>query len=602
MHVDKWLISVIIVCMYIESIPNRSSPPAILLRETHRYGSKTVKKTLANLSALPPEAIAALRVILKGGRLVEASNRFVVERSLPCGHVRAIRRAMERLGIADLIASKPCKERDMVLAMIAQRIIRSGSKLESAALFADSTLAEDFHVNGVDENDLYAAMDWLLNRKKFIEKKLAKRHLGEGALVFYDVSSSSYYGTHCPLARRGKNRDGVKLPCIVYGLLTDVDGRPIALRVYPGNTGDPATVPDQTDALRNEFGIGKMVFVGDRGMLTQAQIDKLKEQDGCGWISCLRSSDIRKLLESRDPSDAPLFTQQNIAEITHPDFPGERLVACYNAFLAADRDRTRMELLDCTEKGLEKLAREVRRRTRKILSAAEIGMKAGRILAQYKVAKHFDLSIVDGHIEWTRKEESIAREKALDGIYVVRTSELAETLCAADVVRAYKRLENVEKAFRTFKGIDLRVRPIHHRLVDRVRAHMFLCMLAYYVEWHMRVALAPLLYVDEDLEATRTTRDPVAQATPSRKRQTKTATKTSEDGWHLRRWDGLLQAMATITENTCRVGEGNMAVRFPQATEANEYQKRVIALLEQIPRWVNHRLCPVNGTPEEPQR
>jgi len=583
--------------MYIDVVPNRHSPPAILLRETQRDGKKAIKTTLANLSALPPEAITALRIILKGGQVVDASTtQFVVERSLPCGQVRAIKTAMEKLGMAELISSKPCRERDLVLAMIAQRILRPGSKLESAALFADTTLADDFNVTPCDENDLYAAMDWVLDRQLFIEKKLAKRHLREGSMVFYDVSSSSYHGTHCPLALRGKNRDGLKLPSIVYGLLTDGEGRPVALRVYPGNTGDPATVPDQMEAMRKDFGVGRFVIVGDRGMLTQPQITKLKDQEGCGWISCLRSGDIRKLLEDRDPSDAPLFTQSNIAEITHPDFPGERLVACYNAFLALDRDRTRTELLACTEVLLKKLAREVERRKHKMLSAADIGMKAGRLLSQYKVAKHFTLSIGDGHIAWVRKEEAIAREKALDGIYIVRTSEPAATLSMPDVVRAYKRLGNVEKAFRTFKGLDLRVRPIHHRLEDRVRAHLFLCMLAYYIEWHMRIALAPLLYVDEALEPTRTTRDPVARAEPSAKSQAKRDTKTSEDGWPLRRWDGLLQTMATITENTCRVGEEKLAVRFPRVTESNDYQKRVSALLDQMPRWQNNQLCPVNGT------
>lgn len=583
--------------MYIDVVPNRNSPPAILLRETQRNGKKAVKTTLANLSALPPEAIAALRIILKGGRLVEATNeQFVIERSLPCGHVRAIQSAMDSLGMAELISSKPCRERDAVLAMLAQRLVRPGSKLESTALFADTTLADDFNVSGIKEDELYAAMDWLLERQSFIEKKLAKRHLSEGARVFYDVSSSSYHGAHCSLALRGYNRDGLKLPSIVYGLLTDDDGRPIAVKVYPGNTGDPATVPDQIDAMRRDFGIGRFVIVGDRGMLTQTQIDKIREQDGCGWISCLRSGDIRKLLETRDPSDAPLFTQGNIAEITHPDFPGERLVACYNEFLAIDRTRTRNELLHCTEEQLTKLAREVARRKHKILSAAEIGIKASRILARYKVSKHFALSIADGQIAWVRKEESITREQALDGIYIVRTSEPVQTLSTPDAVRAYKRLGNVEKAFRTLKGIDLRVRPIHHRLESRVRAHIFLCMLAYYIEWHMRIALAPLLYVDEDLEPTRTTRDPVARAQPSAGSLAKRTSKTSEDGWPLRRWDGLLQALASITQNTCRVGEEKLAVRFPRVTEANDYQKRVYALLQKLPTWHTHRLCPVDGT------
>lgn len=389
--------------MYIDVVPNRKSPPAVLLRESRRVGDRSVKTTLANLSALPPEAIAALRIVLKGGRVVEASDeRFGIERSLPCGHIRAIRTTMERLGISELVSSKPCRERDLVLAMLAQRVARPSSKLESASLFDDSTLAQDFNVPNADENDLYEAMDWLLERQGFIEKKLAKRHLSEGAMVFYDVSSSSYHGTHCSLARRGKNRDGLSLPSIVYGLLTDWDGRPVALRVYPGHTADPVTVPDQVDALRKDFGVGHFVLVGDRGMLTQPQITRLKDQEGCGWISCLRSNDIRKLLESRDPSDAPLFTKSNIAEIVHPDFPGERLVACYNEFLAKDRDRTRNELLACTEELLKKLAREVNRRKKKILSASEIGMKAGKLMAKYKVAKHFILTITDGSITWTR--------------------------------------------------------------------------------------------------------------------------------------------------------------------------------------------------------
>lgn len=583
--------------MYIDVVPNRNSPPAVLLRETQRVGSKTVKTTLANLSALPAEAITALRVVLKGGQLVEASSdRFRVERSLPCGHVRAIKSAMDHLGLAELIASKPCQERDAVLALLAQRIVRPGSKLESAGLLADTTLADDFNVTGIDEDGLYAAMDWLLERQPFIEKKLAQRHLHEDAMVFYDVSSSSYHGTHCPLALRGKNRDGLKLPSIVYGLLTDVQGRPVAVQVYPGNTADPATVPDQIERMRKTFGVGRFVIVGDRGMLTQARIEALKGQEGCGWISCLRSGDIRKLIEARDPSDAPLFTQGNIAEISHPDFTGERLVACYNPFLAVDRDRTRNELLACTEQLLKKLQREVSRRTKTAITAAEIGMKAGRVLAKYKVGKHFTLAIADGHLIWARKEEAITREKALDGIYIVRTSEPAESLTTGDVVRAYKRLGNVEKAFRTFKGVDLRVRPIHHRLEDRVRAHIFLCMLAYYIEWHMRIALAPLLYVDEDLEPTRTTRDPVARAEPSVSSQAKRASKTSEEGWPLRRWDGVLQTLATITQNRCRVGEGKLSVRFHRVTESTDYQKRVCALLDEVPRWQHNRLCPVDGT------
>lgn len=565
--------------MYIAIIPNRKSPPAVLLREDRREGGKTVKHTLANLSALPPEALAALRTVLKGERLVGAADYFAVERSLPCGHVRAVRGTMERLGMTALLASKPSRERDLALALVAQRVVKPDSKLGTARLFVDTTLAADFGVTGADENDLYAAMDWLLERQPFIEKKLAARHLVAGGRVFYDVSSSSYYGQHCPLAVRGNNRDGLKLPSVVYGLLTDDDGRPVAIQAWPGNTGDPATVPERIEALRGRFGVGRFVMVGDRGMLTSARIDELRATGDCGWISCLRSSDIRKLLEARGETDAPLFDRRNLAELSHPAFPDERLMACYNPLLAMDRARTRLDLLAATEKLLEKLRRQVARRTAKPLKATEIGVKVGRVLNRYKVAKHFDLEIGDGRLTWTRKEHTIAREQALDGVYVIRTSEAAEALAAPDAVRAYKRLGHVEKAFRTFKGLDLRVRPINHRLADRVRAHLFLCMLAYYVEWHMREALAPLLYVDEDLAAIRDTRDPVAPAAPSARAMEKKASRTSASGLPLRSFNGLFSALATLCANTCRAGEGKNSVRFERATEANALQQEAFRLL-----------------------
>ena len=566
--------------MYIDIVPNRTSPPAVLLREDHREGKRTVKRTLANLSALPPAALAALRAALKGERLVGAAEYFAVERSLPCGHVRAVKGTMERLGMAGLIASKPCRERDWVLAMIAQRVLRPDSKLGTAARFADTTLAVDFAVEHADEDDLYAAMDWVLARQPFIEKKLAARHLLAGGRVFYDLSSSSYHGSHCPLALRCHNRDGLKLPAIAYGLLTDDGGRPVAISVYPGNTGDATTVPDQLEALRQRFSIGHFVLVGDRGMLTSTQIEKLRALGGCGWISCLRSTDIRKLLAARGPTDAPLFDQKNLAELTHPAFPGERLIACFNPLLAMDRAHTRTELLEATEQFLAKVAAQVARRTAQPLSAAEIGQKVGRGLNRYKVAKHFAIEIADGQLRWSRKADAIARELALDGLYVIRTSEPAAALCAADAVRAYKRLGDVEKAFRTFKGLDLRVRPIHHRLAPRVRAHFFLCMLAYYVEWHMRAALAPLLYVDEDLAHIRATRDPVARAQPSRSALRKKTNKRSQGGFPLRSFNGLLSTLATLCANTCRVGEGKHATRFQRPTEANPQQREAFRLLD----------------------
>lgn len=570
--------------MYIDIVPNRSSPPAVLLREDHREGGRTVKRTLANLSALPPEAVAALRAVLKGQRLVGATDYFVVEQSLPCGHVRAVQGSMERLAMTELIASKPCRERDLVLAMIAQRVLRPDSKLGTAARFKDTTLAGDFGVEDATEDDLYAAMDWVLQRQPFIEKKLAQRHLPTGGRVFYDLSSSSYYGSHCPLAARCHNRDGLKLPAIAYGLLTDDGGRPVAISVYPGNTGDPTTVPDQVEALRTRFGIGRFVLVGDRGMLTSAQIEKLREVENCGWISCLRSADIRKLLESRGQTDSPLFDQKNLAELSHPDFPGERLIACFNPLLAMDRDRTRNELLEATEKWLTKVAGQVARRTHKPMSAAQIGQKVGRGLNRYKVAKHFALQIADNHLSWSRKSDSIDREKALDGVYIIRTPEPAQTLSAEDAVRAYKQLGDVEKAFRTFKGLDVRIRPIHHRLETRVRAHMFLCMLAYYVEWHMRQALAPLLFAEEDLPLARATRDPVAPAVPTETARAKKISKRSHDGLPMRHFNGLLSALSTLCSNTCRVGEGKHAARFRRPTEASPYQREAFRLLQvQLP-------------------
>ncbi len=565
--------------MYIDIVPNRKSPPAVLLRQDHRENGRTVKRTLANMSALPPETIVTLRAALKGERLVSAADYFVVERSLPCGHVRAVKGTMERLGMTDLIASKPCRERDLVLAMIAQRILRPDSKLASVARFADTTLAGDFAVEHANENDLYAAMDWVLKRQPFIEKKLAQRHLSTGGRVFYDLSSSSYYGSHCPLAARCHNRDGLKLPAIAYGLLTDDGGRPVAISVYPGNTGDPTTVPDQVDAMRKRFGIGRFVLVGDRGMLTSAQIDKLREMEGCGWISCLRSSDIRKLLESRGQTDTPLFDQKNLAEISHPDFPGERLIACFNPLLAEDRDRTRTELLEATERWLLKVAGDVARRTAKPLSAAQIGQKVGRGINRYKVAKHFVLDIADDHLCWSRNQESIAREKALDGVYIIRTIEPASTLSAENAVRAYKQLGDVEKAFRTFKGLDLRVRPFHHRLETRVRAHLLLCMLAYYVEWHMREALAPLLFVEENLPQARATRDPVDKATPTESAQAKKKSKQCDDGLPIRHFNGLLSVLATICSNICRVGEGKHTARFQRTTDATAHQREAFRLL-----------------------
>ena len=484
---------------------------------------------------------------------------------------------------AELVSSKPCRERDVVLALIAQRLIEPCSKLSLSKRFRLSTVATDFGLpDDVDENDIYAAMDWLVGRQPFIERKLAARHLDDGAMAFYDLSCSSYHGTHCELARRGYNRDGLKLPAIEYGLLTDREGRPVSVQVYAGNTGDPKTVPDQAAKLRRDFGLGRVVLVGDRGMLTGAQIDELRRDEAFGWISCLRSDDIRRLLADRDPSGAPLFTRQYIAEIAHPDFPGERLVACFNPLLKEDRGRTRDELLAETEKHLARLQASAARRKAKPMSDGELGEKIGRRIGRHRMAKHFTIDIRDGNFTFARDEESIARERALDGIYVVRTSEPADRLLAADAVRAYKSLGNVEKSFRTFKGVDILVRPIHHRLSDRVRAHVFLCMLTYYVEWHMRRALSPLMYGEDDLPAARAARDPVAKARPTAEAARKKATGLSGDGFPLLDWRGIMALLGTVCRTTVTVG----GVAVVADTELTEHQSRVFKLLSaDAPFW-----------------
>lgn len=567
--------------MYIETVPNRNSRPAYLLREARRVGGKVVKRTIANLSSLPDGAIGALRQSLRGVSLCDATKAFAVTSTVPCGHVRAIRQAMERLRMADLVSSRPCPERDIVLALVAQRLVEPCSKLETAARFGDTTVAQDFGLPpGTDENAIYAAMDWLAGRQPRIERKLADRHLRDGATAFYDLSCSSYYGTHCELARRGYNRDGLRLPAIEYGLLTDRDGRPVSVQVYPGDTGDPKTVPDQAARLRDSFGLDRVVLVGDRGMLTGTQIEELREGGAFGWISCLRSGDIGKLLADGDPSGAPLFSKGDMAEISHPDFPGERLIACFNPFLAEDRRRTRDELLAATERDLAKLQAFAARRRLRPIGDAELGERIGRRIARHNVAKHFIVEVGGGRFTFRRDEESIRRERRLDGVYVIRTSEPADRLGAADAVRAYKTLGNVEKAFRTFKGVDILVRPIRHRVADRVRAHIFLCMLAYYVEWHMRGAISTLLYAEDDLPAARAGRAPVAKAAPTEEARRKKRTGMSLTGFGLRDWRGVMSALGTMCRTTIAVN-GTPVV---MDAEPNGYQAEVFRLLAEDSR------------------
>jgi len=564
--------------MYIDIVPNRKSKPAVLLREGWREGKKTLKRTIANLSHWPDEDVEALRLLLKGKKLLPGDEVFAIERSTPHGHVQAVLGVMRGLGVDALLSSRPCRERDLVMAMIAQRLLDPVSKLATTRQWHATTLARELDVENADANELYASMDWLLKRQSRIEKKLAGRHLEDGAVVLFDVSSSSYHGRTCPLAQRGYNRDGEKLRSIVYGLLADGKGRPVAIDVYPGNTGDPSTVPDQVEKLRARFGLERVVLVGDRGMLTQAQIEALREHPGLGWISALRFSAIRDLAEG-GAFQLPLFDTQNLAEITSEDYPGERLMVCFNPLLAQDRKRTRGELLDATEARLAKIAAQVARRTRTKMTADEIGVKVGKIINRHKVGKHFDLTIEDGLLRFKRNEESIARETQVDGIYIVRTSESAEALSAEDTVRTYKSLGQVEQAFRCLKGVDLRVRPIRHRNEAHVRAHIFLCMLAYYVEWHMRKALSPVLFQDDELDEARWQRDPVAKAEASQSVRKKKRARKTDDGWPVHSLRTLLNELGTRCKNTCRAGEGKTAIRFEQLTEASSFQQHVFELL-----------------------
>jgi len=550
-----------------------------LLRRSFRVGSLVKHETLGNISHLPPQLIDLIRRSLAGEKFLPASQAFAVERNLPHGHVQAVLGTIRRLGLAPLLASKPCRQRDLVLAMITERLLHPCSKLATTRLWHTSTLAEELHVADATEDDLYQALDWLLAQQARVEKKLAARHLHEGALVLYDVSSSYYEGHTCPLARYGHDRDGKKgLPIIVYGLLTDAEGRPVAVEVYPGNTGDPTTVPDQVEKLRQRFGLSRVVLVGDRGMLTEAQISKLREHPGLGWISALRGAAIRELVQSGS-LQLSLFDESNLAEIRAPEYPGERLVACFNPLLAEERRRKRDELLAATERELTRIAAAVKRRTRTPLPQAEIALKAGRVLNRFKVGKHFSLTIADGVFTWSRREEAIRREAELDGVYIVRTSEPRNRCSAADTVRRYKSLTQVERAFRTLKGMDLRVRPIHHRTEDHVRAHIFMCTLAYYVEWHMRQALAPLLFDDEELPQNRRRRDPVAPAESSASAQHKKLTRITADGLTVQSFPTLLRHLATRCRNTCRIPSAPSGTTFQQLTEPTPLQARALQLL-----------------------
>jgi transposase len=551
-----------------------------LLRRSIRNGKTVTHETLGNLSHLPDHLIEIIKRSLKGETFVPAAETFRTTRSLPHGHVDAVLTMIRKLGLEELIASEASPQRDLVIAMIAERLLFPSSKLAHTRNWHSTTLAEELDVAHATEDHLYEAMDWLLKRQRAIEKKLARRHLSEGAMVLYDVSSSYYEGKTCPLAHFGYDRDGkTGCPIIVYGVLTDADGRPVAVHVYPGNTADPKTVPDQVETLTKRFGLSRVVLVGDRGMLTQTQIDVLKKHPGLGWISALRSGSIRRLLAAGHLIKKNLEAER-LAEITSPEFPDERLVACYNAQLAEQRRNKRRELLAATQAELEALAASIARRTDQPETAAEIGLRAGKIINHHKVAKHFSLTIRDGFLGWALKQDAIQKEELLDGIYVVRTSEPVERLSTADGVRSYKRLALVEQAFRCFKGIDILVRPIYHRVADRVRAHILLCLLAYYVEWHLRKAWEPLLFEDEELFEDRKRRDPVAPAQASESVRLKKRTHLTPEGLPVHSFRTLLAHLGTRCRNTCVVAGDLQKTTFFQVTEADELQAEAMRLIK----------------------
>jgi DDE family transposase len=519
-----------------------------LLRRSFRDGGKVRKETLANLSQLPPEAIAAVRGVLAGKTLIDADAAFEITRSRPHGHAAAVAAMARKLGFPALLGP-PGPHRDLALALVISRVIRPASKLSTAGWWDDVTLGPDLGVAGAATDDIYAAMDWLVSRQDDIERQLAARHLAEGGIAMFDLSSSWVEGSHCELAAYGYSRDGKRgKPQIEYGLLTDKHGRPVAVRVFAGNTADPKAFPEAVTAVRETFGLQKMIMVGDRGMITSARITDLRELEGMAWITCLRHPAIKKLMAGDGPLQLSLFDEQDLAEISSPDFPGERLIACRNPFEAAKRVRTRESLLQATEADLAAIAARVA--AGRIKDPDKIGVAAGKIVNKRKVAKHFLLDIGDGRISWRRDQASIDAEALTDGIYVIRTPVPAETLDAPAAVAAYKDLANLERDFRHIKAEDLDLRPIYHRLEDRVKAHVLICMLGCYLTWHLRQAWAPLTYTDEHPPARA---NPVTPARRSPSADAKAAGKTGPGQQPLRSFPDLIDHLATLTRDTITV-------------------------------------------------
>jgi hypothetical protein len=552
-----------------------------LLRRSYRVGQSVKNETLGNLSHLPEPLVDIIRRTLRGETFVPMQERFEILASRAHGHVQAVRTAIDQLGLPSVLASKPGRARELVLAMVIGRILAPHTKLATTRWWHTTTLAEELGVADADEDDLYAALDWLLSRQDAIQKKLAARHLHDGSLVLYDLSSSYFEGSTCALAKLGYNRDGKKGKLQVnYGLLTDRHGCPVALSVYAGNTADPSTLMPEVERLRTTFGLTRMVLVGDRGMLSQQSIETLKRHEGLAWITALKSVSIRVLIE-QGHLQLDLFDERNLFEIAHPDYPAERLIACRNPQLAQLRAHKREALLQATEKALEQLRVRVARG--RLQGKDQIGLSVGKVINQYKVAKHFQLAITDTALSFSRDPHSIGAEAALDGLYLIRSSVPAAQMDSAECVRSYKSLAEVERAFRSLKTVDLKVRPIHHRLPDRVRAHIFLCMLAYYVEWHLRECWRTLMFADEDVLLKRV-RDPVAPAQRSAAALAKVAQRRTRAGAPAHSFQTLIAELATIVRNTCRApGAAPDAPTFQVTTTANATQRQALDLVAQMP-------------------
>ena len=572
--------------MYVATVPNRNSPPAMLLRESFRLHGQVRNRTLANLSHWPPPQIEALRSVLKGATSFgpPLPQAFDIVRSRPHGHVAAVLGTLHRLQLHQLIDKHSSHELNLVLAMIVARVLEPASKLATSRTLhpatLSSTLGELLHLDSPSEDELYQAMDWLLPQQARIEQALAKRHLAEGALVLYDLTSTYFEGRHCPLAKLGHPRDGKKGKLqVVFGLMTNAEGCPVAVEVYAGNTSDPKTVSDQVTKLRQRFGLQRVILVGDRGMITSARIrENLQPAPGLEWITALRAPAIKKLA-SDGVLQLSLFDRRDLAEITHPDFPGERLIACFNPLLAEERARKRPELLTATEKELEKVAGATRRKKRPLRGKQNIGLRVGKVLNRYKMGKHFQIQIQDDSFSYQRKQANIEKEESLDGIYVIRTNVPAEVFSSEQAVRNYKSLSGVERAFRSLKTVDLHVRPIHHRQPDRVRAHIFLCVLAYYVEWHMRKDLAPLLFDDDDKAAAEQLRaSVVAPAQRSASTQAKVHRKRTPDDLPVHSFQTLLSDLATIVTNRVQPKDASIPA-FDIITTPTTLQQRALDLL-----------------------